>query len=85
MPPTPGPPTLALDVGGLAPDAATVDVLARLQLGARRQGCRIALEGASRDLLELVAFMGLADVLSANETAVQREVSDGAWREIISG
>jgi len=82
MPPTPGPPTptLALDVGGLAPDAVTIDVLARLQLGARRQGCRIALEGASRDLLELVAFMGLADVLPQ-----LAEVSGDPVRENLSG
>jgi ABC-type transporter Mla MlaB component len=63
MPPSPGLPTLALDVRGAAPDAVTVDVLARLQLGARRCGCRIALQGAPSELLALLAFMGLADVL----------------------
>jgi hypothetical protein len=63
MPPRPGLPTLALDVRGAAPDAVTVDVLARLQLGARRCGCRIALHGAPPELLALLAFMGLADVL----------------------
>ncbi len=41
----------------------TVDVLARLQLGARRCGLRIALRGAPRELLELVALMGLVEVL----------------------
>ena len=51
------------DVGGIDPDAVTVDALARLQLAARRQGCRIQLRNASGDLLELVAFMGLRDVL----------------------
>jgi ABC-type transporter Mla MlaB component len=51
------------DVSSVAPDAVTVDALARLQLGARRHGCQVRLRGASRELLELVAFMGLTDVL----------------------
>ena len=51
------------DVQGVEADAVTVDALARLQLAARRQGCRIHLRNASSDLLELVAFMGLGDVL----------------------
>jgi hypothetical protein len=63
MPPRPGLETLALDLRGTAPDAVTVDVLARLQLGARRCGFRIALQGAAPELLELLAFMGLAEVL----------------------
>ena len=45
------------------PDAVTVDALARLQLAARRLCCRLLLRNASPELLELVAFMGLADVL----------------------
>ena len=51
------------DVAGVEPDAVTVDALARLQLGAQRQGCQVRLRNASRELLELVAFMGLSDVL----------------------
>jgi ABC-type transporter Mla MlaB component len=51
------------DVHGVEPTAATVDALARLQLAARRFGCRVRLSGASEDLRELVAFMGLEDVL----------------------
>lgn len=51
------------DVHGIAPDAVTVDALARLQLAAQRSGCRVQLRNASPDLLELVAFMGLTDVL----------------------
>ena len=51
------------DVAGVEPDAATVDALARLQLGARRAGCCVRLRNASPELLELVEFMGLADVL----------------------
>ena len=50
------------DVTGIAVDAVTVDALARLQLAAKRHGCRVRLRGASRDLLGLVAFMGLSEV-----------------------
>jgi ABC-type transporter Mla MlaB component len=51
------------DVSGVDVDAVTVDALARLQLGARRSGCRVRLCNASDELRELVAFMGLRDVL----------------------
>jgi ABC-type transporter Mla MlaB component len=51
------------DVRGIDVDAVTVDALARLQLAARRHGCTVRLRNASTDLLELVAFMGLRDVL----------------------
>ena len=45
------------------PDAVTVEALARLQLAAQRYGCRVTLHNASAELLELVAFMGLRDVI----------------------
>ena len=51
------------DVTGVDPDAVTVDALARLQLAARQHSCRVKLRHASAELLELVAFMGLTDVL----------------------
>jgi ABC-type transporter Mla MlaB component len=51
------------DVHGVVPDAVTIDALARLQLAARRHGCQVRLRHASSELLDLVAFMGLADVL----------------------
>jgi ABC-type transporter Mla MlaB component len=51
------------DVRGVNTDVVTVDALARLQLAARRYGCRVRLRNASDDLRALVAFMGLADVL----------------------
>ena len=46
-------------------DAVTVEALARLQLAARRHGCQVRLRGASAELRELVAFMGLRNVLPA--------------------
>ena len=51
------------DVSGVEPSVVTVDALARLQLGAQRNDCRIRLRNASSALRELVAFMGLGDVL----------------------
>ena len=51
------------DVSEVDPDAVTVDALARLQLAARRHGCKVRLRNASTELLELLTFMGLNDVL----------------------
>jgi hypothetical protein len=53
------------DVDTVEPTAATVDALARLQLAARRLGCRIALRGTTPELRDLVEFMGLEDVFAA--------------------
>lgn len=52
------------DVRGVEADAVTVDALARLQLAARRHGCRVRLRNACPELVELVAFVGLGDVLT---------------------
>ena len=51
------------DVGALAPDAVTVDALARLQLTAQRFGRRIRLRHACGELQELLVMVGLADVV----------------------
>lgn len=51
------------DVATVAPNAVTVDALARLQLAARRFGCQVRLVNAAPELRALVGFMGLADVL----------------------
>jgi ABC-type transporter Mla MlaB component len=58
---TPG--VVLCDVRGVEPDAVTVDALARLQLAARRYGCRVHLRGASPGLRSLVGFMGLTEIL----------------------
>jgi ABC-type transporter Mla MlaB component len=58
-----GPGPVFCFVDGVETDAVTVDALARLQLAARRHGCTVRLRHASRDLVELLAFMGLRDVL----------------------
>lgn len=51
------------DVGDVAADAAAIEALARLQLAARRCGCQVRLRNASRELLDLVALVGLSDIL----------------------
>lgn len=58
-----GPGVALCDVGGVPADAVTVDALARLQLAARRHGCQVRLRGASHELRDLLAFMGLDAVL----------------------
>jgi anti-anti-sigma regulatory factor len=57
--------TLFCDVESLtAPDLGSVGALARLQLEARRVGLELRLRGVSPELRELIAFVGLDDVLS---------------------
>ena len=51
---------------GAGADAASVDALAGGQLAARRKGRRLRLRHASSELLELIAFMGLEEVLPAD-------------------
>jgi ABC-type transporter Mla MlaB component len=58
-----GPARVLCCVEGVEPDAVTADALARLQLAAKRYGCRVHLGDASDELLDLLAFMGLRDVL----------------------
>jgi ABC-type transporter Mla MlaB component len=59
----PGVTAAIFDVSAAQVDAVTVDALAQLQLVARRRGCQVRLRGAGQELRELVAFMGLDDVL----------------------
>jgi ABC-type transporter Mla MlaB component len=53
-----------VEVCGIEPDAVCVDALARLQRAAKGYGCQVRLRNATPGLRELVAFMGLADVLT---------------------
>ena len=81
---------LICDVGALAdPDAVTIDALARLQLTARRVGSQIGLRNASRELWELLDFVGLSSVVplsrgsrvEAGRQAEEREVGSGVEEE----
>ena len=56
--------TLVCDVGAVVrADLAAVDALARVQLAARRLGCRMLLQRASPELRELLAYAGLTEAL----------------------
>ena len=56
-------PAYVCDLSGARPTAATVDSLARLALMLRREGSRLVLRGVTPELVELIAFMGLTEVL----------------------
>lgn len=58
---------LLCDVGGVAADAVAVDALARLALAGRRAGAQVRLRGASGELMALVGFIGLSEVLPGYE------------------
>jgi hypothetical protein len=77
------PSTVICDVGILAPDAVTVDALARLQLNARRHGHELVLRGASTQLLELLDLCGLREVLGPEPSREpeQREERRGVEEE----
>jgi hypothetical protein len=54
---------LRCEVAGVEADGVAVDALAQLALAARRRGCAARLSGASAELVDLVRFAGLAEVL----------------------
>jgi len=57
-------PILVVDVRGLtAPDARTLETLARLQLTARRFGGSIRLRHACAQLVDLLVWSGMDDLL----------------------
>jgi anti-anti-sigma regulatory factor len=55
--------TIVYDVGSLAADAGTVDVLARLHVTLRRRGHDLFLRDVSAELRALLDLCGLAGVL----------------------
>jgi len=61
------------------PDAATVEALARLQLAARRSGCRVRLRHACGELRDLLELMGLSEVVpcSGSDLEPGRQVEQG--------
>ena len=81
------------DVGAVVdPDAATVDALARLQLTARRLGCGVRLRDACGELKELLALVGLDDVVPCTPLrgelrgqAEEREQAGGVEEEADPG
>ena len=66
--------TIACNVSALVDvDAGTVDILARLQLSACRCGVRMRLRSASPELVELLDFMGLKEILLGGQTGRETE------------
>ena len=57
-------------------DLATVNLLARMQLAAKRRGARLRVRQASKGLLELIDFTGLSDVLGVEPKRQPEERKD---------
>lgn len=66
---------MIVDVSALrACDARTVESLTRLQLMARRLGATIELLNADADLVDLIALVGLSEVLPVrDDSAVETD------------
>jgi anti-anti-sigma regulatory factor len=81
MPVCPG--LIVLDASSLAPTGATIDLIARQHLDARRRGGRIRLRGASTDLERLIQLAGLAEALRVEprRQSEQREEPVGVEEE----
>jgi ABC-type transporter Mla MlaB component len=68
------------DVGVLAePDAVTLDLLARLQLTARRLGRRVRLFDACGELQYLLSLTGLSDVVPCGELHLESTGEAEEW------
>jgi ABC-type transporter Mla MlaB component len=69
--------TIVCDLGGvIGADAVTVDVLARLQLIARRLGLEVRLRHASSELQGLLRLVGLEEVLRVETAGEAKEGKD---------
>jgi hypothetical protein len=75
--------SITVDVARCPADAGTVDRLGRLQLAAQRRGAELLLRHASAELLDLIAFAGLGEVLRVEPSreAEEREERRGAEEE----
>ncbi|MFH9659406.1 STAS domain-containing protein [Streptomyces sp. NPDC017248] len=72
------------DVGGMGPpDLAAVDLLARLELAARRAGGRIRLRGAGPALGALLGLVGLR--FETEGQVEEREPARGVEEEVETG
>ena len=68
--------TCDVEVRGVC-DLAAIAALARLRLEADRLGCQLQVSGCSQQLLELIRFVGLDDILLTPRPPGQGEgVSD---------
>jgi aromatic ring hydroxylase len=62
-------------------DLGTVDRLARLQLAARRCGVELRLRHVSKELEELIIFVGLAEALGLEPRGQAEEREEGVGVE----
>jgi anti-anti-sigma regulatory factor len=62
-------------------DLAAVDGLARLQLAAHRRGRRMRLRGSSREMRQLIALLGLGDILPAEVSERRRTLGQAEQRK----
>lgn len=74
---------IIFDAAGLAPDATSIDRIAKLQVAARRAGAELSLRDPSDALCDLIAFVGLVDVLRVEPKrhAEEREQGGGVEEE----
>jgi STAS domain-containing protein len=74
---------IVCDASALKADAASLDMLARMQLAAKRAGVEIRIRRVPDDLLELLAFAGVADALGVEpgREPEQREDALGVEEE----
>jgi anti-anti-sigma regulatory factor len=81
MPVCPG--LIVLDASSLPPTVATIDLLAREQLAARRRGRFLRLRGTADELERLIQAAGLGEVLRIEPRwkAEQREEPAGVEEE----
>jgi ABC-type transporter Mla MlaB component len=64
-------------------DLSSVDLLARLQLAARRMGWTISLCDATDDVRELLEFVGLSDVLALEARRQPEERVELGVQEVV--
>ncbi len=73
---------VVLDVSAMVnPDMSDVDALAGLQLLARRLGSSLVLDHAGDDLVTLIEFSGLAEVLPTRSGSVREPDRQAEQRE----
>jgi hypothetical protein len=71
---------LRCEVAAVAADALAVDALARLALAAHRHGCTVVVDGASEEMLALIARIGLRGVLASAADEAEQASSEGERR-----
>jgi ABC-type transporter Mla MlaB component len=70
--------TIDCDLRSVAPDCASLDALARLQLNARRLGLELRLRNVTSELRDLIVFAGLDEVLAVEVGGQAEEREEGS-------